>query len=188
VNAKANAVRVRHAFNALHAGTEGLAAFPTFLQEIIEKHSWEIVARPDPTADPDKFATIGDWLVAPPPTGLGAESREQIKRLVAKTDAEIPLRKALKNKPGPNSRTNRTRTTTGERRAYTLERLWRERPDLAARVEANGLSPNAAAIEAGFRAKAFTIRTNNPATIAATLRRQLKPDILRDVAKLIAND
>jgi hypothetical protein len=38
-------------------------------------------------------------------------------------------------------------------RAYTIARLKRDRPDLAVRVEADELSANAAAIEAGFRHK-----------------------------------
>jgi hypothetical protein len=39
----------------------------------------------------------------------------------------------------------------GTGRNYTLARLRRDRPDLAARVRAGELSANAAAIEAGFR-------------------------------------
>ncbi len=41
----------------------------------------------------------------------------------------------------------------GNSRAYTLDRLDRERPDLAQRVERGEMSANAAAIEAGFRKK-----------------------------------
>ena len=41
----------------------------------------------------------------------------------------------------------------GNSRAYTLDRLQRERPELFAQVEAGKLSANAAAIEAGWRKK-----------------------------------
>jgi hypothetical protein len=41
----------------------------------------------------------------------------------------------------------------GNSRAYTLDRLQRERPELFAQVEAGKLSANAAAIQAGFRKK-----------------------------------
>jgi hypothetical protein len=41
-------------------------------------------------------------------------------------------------------------TSQGTSRAYTLDRLQRERPDLFAEVVAKRLSANAAAIEAGF--------------------------------------
>ena len=41
----------------------------------------------------------------------------------------------------------------GNDKNYTLARLHRDRPDLAARVESGELSANAAAIEAGFRKK-----------------------------------
>lgn len=39
----------------------------------------------------------------------------------------------------------------GNSRAYTLDRLEKERPDLYARVKADELSANKAAIEAGWR-------------------------------------
>jgi hypothetical protein len=42
----------------------------------------------------------------------------------------------------------------GNSRAYTLDRLRRERPDLFERVKAGEFSANAAAIEAGFRKRA----------------------------------
>jgi hypothetical protein len=41
----------------------------------------------------------------------------------------------------------------GNGKTYTLRRLARDRPDLLAKVESGELSPNAAAIEAGFRKK-----------------------------------
>jgi hypothetical protein len=41
----------------------------------------------------------------------------------------------------------------GNSRAYTLDRLQRERPELFAQVEAGTLSANAAAIQAGWRRK-----------------------------------
>jgi hypothetical protein len=51
---------------------------------------------------------------------------------------------------------------TGNSRAYTLDRLKRERPDLFERVARKELSANAAAIEAGFR------RARHYASIAIT--------------------
>ena len=48
---------------------------------------------------------------------------------------------------------DRNPTLIGRGRDYDIARLERDRPDLAARVRANELSANAAAIEAGFRKK-----------------------------------
>lgn len=185
MDAQANAVKVRHAFNALHNGTAGLAAFPIFIIEVIDDGAWKVVAKPDPSAKPDEFKTFEEWSLAAPPTGLGVESRKKLQDIVKKTVAEVPVRNALKGKSGPkpgdSSRNNVTGTVTGNRRDYTLERLERERPDLLERVEAKELSPNAAAIQAGFRPKTFTVRTDDPEKIAATLRRQLPQDVLNQV-------
>ena len=56
-----------------------------------------------------------------------------------------------KNEKAKNQ--DRNPTLIGRGRDYDIARLERDRPDLAARVRANELSANAAAIEAGFRKK-----------------------------------
>jgi hypothetical protein len=190
VDPRANAVRVRHAFNALHSGTEGLSAFPVFLLEIINTDAWREVARPDPLAEPERFKRFADWIVASPPTGLGAESVDQVKRLAFETAAELPLRDALKRPQGqradldPNLHNNIIEVPKqGTSHSYTLDRLERERPDLKALVEAKELSANAAAIEAGFRPKTFTVRADDPVSIAKTLRRQLDTEVLNQLIK-----
>ena len=53
---------------------------------------------------------------------------------------------------------------------YALARLKRDRPDLLERVKSGELSPHAAAVEAGFRKKTFTIPAD-PQKAAAALRR-----------------
>jgi hypothetical protein len=70
------------------------------------------------------------------------------------------------------------RPKRGNSRAYTLDRLARERPDLFEQVKAGKLSANAAAIEAGFRKRPTSLeralklfgRSHDPS--AADLRRQ----------------
>ena len=59
----------------------------------------------------------------------------------------------------------------GNTAAYTLARLDRDRPELAARVRAKELSPHAAAIEAGFRQRTFAIPDDPQAAAAVLLRR-----------------
>lgn len=55
--------------------------------------------------------------------------------------------------------------------AYTLARLHRDHPELAKQVEAGELTPNAAAIQAGFRRKMITVPVGDlPATVRALLR------------------
>jgi hypothetical protein len=55
--------------------------------------------------------------------------------------------------------------------AYTIARLRRDRPDLAARVLSGELSPNAAAIQAGFRRKTWTAPVEIEELAAAIERR-----------------
>jgi hypothetical protein len=72
--------------------------------------------------------------------------------LIAKSgdvEALAMWRAAMTGKPGAHH--NIMRSKQGTSRAYTLDRLARERPDLFEQVRAGELSANAAAIEAGFR-------------------------------------
>lgn len=112
----ANAVRVRHAFNALHSGTEA--------------------------------AHGGD-----------RRSKEFQADIVS------------------------LKTEYGNSETYTLRRLRRDREDLAERVESGELSAHSAAIQAGFRPRTFTVRADDPASIAKTLRRQLDPEVLSQLIK-----
>lgn len=50
--------------------------------------------------------------------------------------------------------------TRGDTTPYTVRRLAKKRPDLHAKLLAGQLSPNAAAIEAGFREKKFQLPTD----------------------------
>lgn len=63
--------------------------------------------------------------------------------------------------------------------------LRKDRPDLHAQVLDGELSAHAAAVQAGFRPRTITLRLTTPESIAATLCRQLDPDMLRAVVKLI---
>lgn len=74
----------------------------------------------------------------------------------------------------------------GNSQAKALRRLRKDRPDLHQRVINEELSPHAAMREAGFRLHTFTVRATTPEVIAGTLRRQLDPDVLQQIAKLLA--
>jgi hypothetical protein len=75
-----------------------------------------------------------------------AEGREHIAR----------GRLLAQGRPGKGDNTEKdiTLRARGTGRGYTMARLDRDRPDLAARVDAGKMTANAAAIEAGFRKKA----------------------------------
>lgn len=77
---------------------------------------------------------------------------------------------------------------TGNSESTALRRLRKDRPDLHAQVLNGELSAHAAAVQAGFRPKTCTIRTDKPESIVATLRRQLAPETLAMVTKLLAEE
>jgi hypothetical protein len=59
----------------------------------------------------------------------------------------------------------------GTSAAYTLARLNRDRPDLAEKVRAKELSPNAAAIEAGFRKRVIQVPDGMEAAATTLIKR-----------------
>ena len=91
---------------------------------------------------------------------------------------------------GENAGNNITREsdtdfTRGTSRTYTIRRLKRDRPDLVERVAAGELSPNAAAIEAGFRKRTIQLTDGDESPMAAKLIEKLGSDRARAVALII---
>jgi hypothetical protein len=77
---------------------------------------------------------------------------------------------------------------SGTHRLYLIERLSKERPDLARRVKAGKCSAYAAAVEAGIVTPRFTIYGYNPDVLAEAMRRNLPPEVIREVVWLLAQD
>jgi hypothetical protein len=169
---------------ALRYSGAALGDVPELLKRVLETGIWrDFTTQRRERVHHERFV---DFVTAQPLAGLGADV-DLIRRLVADDDeATRKLREVLKEKPGrKKSRNNITGSTRGDSRAYLLERLERERPDLLADVIAKRSSAHAAAIEAGFRPRTITVRADSPTSIAATLRRQLTPDDLRELARLL---
>jgi hypothetical protein len=88
-----------------------------------------------------------------------ARSPAMVEALLHKSGdviVEAMFRRAMTAPVGTNQHSDNVTTLKPERgnsRAYTLDRLQRERPELFAQAEAGKLSANAAAIQAGFRKK-----------------------------------
>jgi len=70
-------------------------------------------------------------------------------------------------------------------RAYYLQRLAHERPDLAEKVFRGEISTNAASIEAGFRKRIAQIAISSPADVARSLARHLDVDERRELIKAL---
>jgi hypothetical protein len=128
-----------------------------------------------------------DFVTAQPLAGLGADV-DLIRRLVADdVEAVDLLDRALQNPPSVHAGNNvpGTRRPGGNAKDKALRRLRKDSPELHADVLAGRLTAHAAAVQAGFRPRTITVRADSPTSIAATLRRQLTPDDLRELARLL---
>jgi hypothetical protein len=174
--------KVQHLQQRWAEGALDLQAFERLLIDVMDSGAWQSFRTPNGLAvNPTSFR---EFVMAQPFQGLGTTKEKIEAHLGEDNAAVVKLRKLWKGSTDPrqSSTNNVSRATKqGNRRDYTLERLERERPDLRERVDARELSPNAAAIQAGFRPRTFTVRADDPEKIAATLRRQLPEDVLKRV-------
>jgi helix-turn-helix, Psq domain len=98
------------------------------------------------TLEPEEISLAVDWLrLNPPAHPLPLETAREL----AAREIGIPGGKAGPGR-GHKTQSNGLRLMSSNRKAYTLARLKRDRPDLAEQVVAGELSANAAAIEAGM--------------------------------------
>ena len=128
-----------------------------------------------------------DFLTTPPLAGLGATVDTVHKLLVDDIEALDLFDQALRNPVGSNlAVSNRhEQRQSGTTKAAALRRLRKDAPELHAEVLAGRLSAHAAAVQAGFRPRTFTVRADSPESIAATLRRQLPAEQLSTLARLL---
>lgn len=164
--------------SAISRGDQTLENIPNLLRRVIKEELWRdrVIAR---TGERVRFEHFLDFVTTPPLEGLGTTA-EQIKRLVRDDqDAERELRKAIKHQGRADFRNNITEVERGTDRSYTLERLHRDHPELADQVAAGDLSPNAAAIKAGFRKPTATVPVDSAIAAIRALCRRFPVDELR---------
>jgi len=191
--------KVQHLVERWTEGTLDIQAVEKLLIEVIETDAWKKFHTPN--GIPVEPRTFRDFIIGKPFSGLGSTEEKIASLLGDNNDAVVKMRELLKAMPNPEgrnqysepiqdggSRYNITGTKTGTSRAYTLDRLTRERPDLRARVDSKELSANAAAIEAGFRKRTFSAPVDDADSIATALRRHVKPDVLRQLVAQLQAD
>ena len=131
-----------------------LAELPETLKKIIKTEAWKRWRWVGSTFGQN---SLGAYLESPPPNGVGIKVDAVKKLVVGDAVAERMFRKAMtadKGRPSvPNASNRSIKPQHGTTRAYTLDVLAREWPDLFKQVKAKKLSANAAAIKAGFRKK-----------------------------------
>lgn len=191
---KRNANLIDALGSALREGDHAIGTVPGLVKRVLLEESWrEFVTQRGDHVRHERFA---DFVTQPPLRGLGG-SVDVIERIVEGDEEAVRLlRNALKVKPGPKSGDVMTRTgtmpagrkrmtPTGTSRAYALQRLEKDRPELHAEVIAGRLSAHAAMVQAGFHPETFTVRADSAEKIVATLRRKLPAETLAEVAALL---
>lgn len=186
-------VRNRHLVEdlggALRSGQHGLAVVPGLLKRVLAEESWrEFTTQRGEHVRHERFI---DFVTTPPLAGIGA-TVELLKRLV-KDDAEAVdlLDQALQNPPSTHaavSNIHGTERPSGTTKDRALRKLRKDAPELHAEVLAGRLSAHAAMVKAGYRPRTFTVRADSPESVAATLRRQLDPAQLAELARLLSED
>jgi hypothetical protein len=186
---KANNVWVEQLGSTLRHGGDALDSVPHILKTLLETEAWRCFQpRMGPEVTHERFV---DFITTPPLAGLGTNV-DLVRRVISgDIEAVDRLDQALKNPTGhPISSVNiideRPRGTSKD---YALRRLRKDAPELHADVLAGKLSAHAAMVQGGFRPRTFTVLvTSKPDRIAATLRRELDPQTLADVAELLRKE
>jgi hypothetical protein len=142
-------------YQSLQSSGHGLKIVPQLIKRAIAEEIWKERLVHQTKKEIPAFSSFRAYIEARPPNGLGA-TLELCERLIGNDEETLVLfRQITTGKVGRPSKENNDniiiKSAQGTSRAYTLDRLKRERPDLFDKVKAGKLSANAAAIEAGFR-------------------------------------
>ena len=184
--------------SAVSHGNENVAQIPALLVQIVDDNRWQhFITKLGKEVSYERFE---DFAAMQPTAGLGISVEVLAKlvqgdpvavaaldRAVQKPDgAPVGNKNAAKDKTTVDNINSCIERPTGTSEAATVRRLRKDRPDLHAQYLANQISANAAAVLAGFRPKTFTVRADRAESIVGTLRRQLDPEVLAMVTKLLA--
>lgn len=181
--------------SAIRYGGSSLADVPVLVIKVVDGDLWRKFRSP---AGEEEHRSFEEFVMKPSPGGLGT-TISMLKDLCRSNKRALAAIEEATQQPAGN-RTGRNQHTaevgtldniqgskapTGTSESAALRRLRKDRPDLHAQVLNGEVSAHAAAVEAGFRPRTCTIRTDNPTSIVGTLRRQLDPETLATVTKLL---
>jgi hypothetical protein len=159
------------AMHCCSKGSSSLSNFPGLMKEIIETKAWE---RREWRGKVFELPSLLDLITRKPLEGWG-EDPDKIEALIESDPEALSMwRKETTRanhrplKSNDNIITS-SKAKQGTGKAYTLDRLSKENPDLYQSVVNGDLSANAAAIAAGWRKKTVTV-TDDPSSAAKTLR------------------
>lgn len=136
----------RSAESALRRGSLNLHQFPGLLKRVIEERLW--MRRQVPGLGVVELKSLHELITEKPLRGWG-EDPDKIEAVIRDEPEVLTLWRAALTPTGAHNNVMR-KARQGNSRAYTLDRLKRERPDLYKQVVQKKLSAHAAAVEAGF--------------------------------------
>jgi len=174
VNALAQAVR--------HGSTR-LASVPGLIKQVIEEDLWHERQLPRSSII-EHYASFAAFIA----DGLGT-TLPQLQDLCRRDRGALDaIDQVTQNPPsihrGAFNNVKGTDAPVGNSSAYALRKLRKDRPDIHKRVLAGELSPNAGAIEAGFRQRKHQI-DHDPIKAAKQLRRYFTETELHELRKAL---
>jgi len=207
VNPKANAALVEALGSALREGEHGLKTGPALLVRVLREESWRSFVTQ--RGDEVQHQRFEHFVTTPPLKGLGANMR-LIEKLIDSIDDPEERMEAFdllgraihpgkggdrrsaqfkeENIRSENSDVDPKKDAGGTSREAGLRRLRKDCPELHAEVLAGRLSTHAAMVKAGFWKRKISIPVASPADAAKALRRNLKPEQIKELVKLLAED
>jgi hypothetical protein len=192
VNLKKNANLVEALGSSLRSGDHGLKVVPGLVKRVLAEDAWRsFVTQRGELVEYDHFE---QFVATPPLKGLGA-SLDLVRTLVRSDPVALDLfDSATRGQQGrrtdllDNMQEVGNNAPTGTSREAGLRRLRKDRPDLHAEVLAGALSTHAAMLKAGFRQRKVSIPVATPAAAAKALRKNLEPDQIKELVKLLIDD
>ena len=191
-NLKKNANLVEALGSSLRSGDHGLKVVPGLVKRVLAEDAWRsFVTQRGELVEYDHFE---EFVATPPLKGLGA-SIDLVRTLVRDDPVALDLFDQATQRPAHLKATEMRDDVddihvrpAGTSREAGLRRLRKDRPDLHAEVLAGAISTHAAMIKAGFRRRSMTVPVDKPENTAKALRRNLEPDQIKELVKLLADD
>lgn len=148
---------VQSLWDAVNHGGGLLEHIPALVNRVIDTGAWKCRVHRGQTFQHERFI---DFITSKPLAGCGWDPDKVLALIKGDPDLERRWREMVtpdNHRPKGESNNNIITSRQGTGRTYTLSRLKREAPALYQKVIDKKLSPNAAAIQAGFRVKTISI-------------------------------
>lgn len=192
-NLKKNANLVEALGSSLRSGDHGLKAVPGLVKRVLVEEAWRsFVTQRGELVEYDRFE---EFVSTPPLKGLGA-SLGLVKSIIRDDPVALDLLDQATQTEHGGARDKLYNIQleesvghpSGTSREAGLRRLRKDRPDLHAEVLAGTLTTHAAMVKAGFRRRMVNIPVHEPEAAAKALRRNLPPEVVAELARLLVTE